>query len=333
MDVVAATLDRLHARIDVESESGRGTTIRLTIPLHSVIEHTMVVRVSGQLFALPTQFVRSVGEVKPESSELTGDADSGEPAAGSSGRLHLGDLLGLPRSSRRVPRGAVSIGRSSRDQTVLQVDEVVGPEEVVVRSLPMMLKRHRLFAGVTLSGAGETVLLFDGQRLLELAGGATDSSGDTARPTIAKPSDEATQRQRKRVLVVDDSLSARRSLILKLKEQLDVQVTEAGDGVQALDVMRQQTFDLVFTDIEMPRMGGLELLEEIKGGRQWEGIPVVVVTSRGEQEFRNRADELQANGYLTKPVNESALDEVLSNLEKAEHGTPGGQTELMEISQ
>ncbi|GAB4154549.1 MAG: hypothetical protein Tsb009_31210 [Planctomycetaceae bacterium] len=313
MDVVASTLERLHARIDVESEPGEGTTIRLTIPLHSVIEHTMVVRVSGQLFALPTQFVRAVG--RPD--QLKADTISEISTSNDKPPISLGELLLLPavrsrKSSEELE--TVTIGRDLDSQRVLIVDEVIGPEEVVVRSLPPLLKRHRLFTGVTLSGAGETVLLLSSQKLLELTG--TMSTLSLAKST---QSDEGRghhfpHSQRLKVLVVDDSLSARRVLIQKIQSQLDCEITEAGDGREALDIMRDHEFSIVFTDMEMPRMGGMELLGEIKNGHRRDDIRVVLATSRGEEGFRAQARSLGVDGYITKPVNDRALLEVLEKL-------------------
>jgi len=162
MDVVAATLERLHGWVELESTPGQGTTIRLVIPRRSVIEHAMVFRVDNQLLALPMQ---SVHEVTPSNDR-------------NSKRLpiHFSQLFSTTpapgREASRILVLASSGERGSRDagrQIALAVDEIVGPQEVVVRPLPPLLSGHPLLSGISLSATGDVVLLLRSQRLVELA--------------------------------------------------------------------------------------------------------------------------------------------------------------------
>ena len=335
MDVVAAALQRIRAKIDVESRRGEGTTMRLTIPLRSVIEHVMVVRVCGRLFAIPMQFVqaaRPLENVPSQSGDGTIDDEQVESVILSRNGVRLRTVLGfdntgLPQREHMLLLGSGRLSFSSEalsknrtaGQTghgtglVLIVDDVVGPDEVVVRSLPSLLKSHPILGGVTLSGAGEIVQLLDGQRLLDYAAdfqrGITASESDSQRsPDSATPADDGN----KRVLVIDDSLSARRCLVQHLKT-LGFEITEASDGVEGIDFFRHGEFRFVFTDLDMPRLDGFGVLSEIKAASP---VPVIVVTSRSESEFRDRATEHGADGYLTKPVTESALAELVAELER-----------------
>ena len=139
MDVVASTIQRMRGWLEIDSEPNQGTRIRLSFPLPSVIQHAMVFRSGGQLFALPMQSVRSAGE-------------SGRGAT----CLSFSKMLGLPQAetSQHIvlacesPSGHSSAGGSS--SVTLLVDEVVGPEEVVVRPLPTLLKQHPFCSGATL---------------------------------------------------------------------------------------------------------------------------------------------------------------------------------------
>ena len=186
------------------------------------------------------------------------------------------------------------------------VDEIVGPEEVVVRSLPAFLAQHPLFCGVTLSGTSETVLLMDSERLQHFC--ATHFEGDDAnRPAELTPDARA-----QRVLVVDDSLSARKHLVRKISAAGFVTI-EAGDGLAALECLRKQTVDFIFTDLDMPQMGGLELLADLQRGPHSD-IPVVVVSGRAEQDFRDRAAEAGAIDFLVKPATDEQLTGVLEKL-------------------
>jgi len=330
MDVVATSLQRLRAKIDVESRSGAGSTMRLTIPLRSVIEHAMVVRICGRLYALPMQFVQAAGPLDEEASQVakTADGESDPNTAGSRTIVRLRTLLGennaeSPAQEQMVLLGtgrlafsAAVQGRTSSEPsgTVVIVDEVVGPDEVVVRSLPALLKSHPLLGGVTLSGAGEIVQLLDGQHLLDYAGKHRDSTEpETQEAETAGEHQAAAMQETQRVLVVDDSLSARRRLVGFLRSA-GFEVAEAGDGFEGLDRYRNETFCCVFTDLEMPRLDGFGLLSEIKSDAATNPPPVIVVSSRAETESQERARQLGADDYLVKPVAEAALNGILNEI-------------------
>lgn len=334
MDVVTQVVDRMRGQVDVESTPGNGTTVRLRIPLSSGIEHAMVVRVDGQLFALPMQHVHGANSTLLRKGGGPTSDTQAEPIAATGAHrdqlqvIRLRALLGLQRSAAPAEEQVLIVGckRSSarslerkgrvggraESRFALVVDAVVGAEEVVVRALPPLLRSHRLFAGVTLSGDGEPVLLFDVPHLLDQQRGGP--AHDAAAQTRDIERDAAARRANQRVLVVDDSLSTRKSLCQLLK-RAGLTAVEAADGLDALDVLRTNTFAAVLTDLEMPRLGGMELLAEIKRGRRTSHLPVIVITSRSDEETRSRAKSLGADGFVTKPVGTSAIAEILATLD------------------
>jgi chemosensory pili system protein ChpA (sensor histidine kinase/response regulator) len=313
MNVVEEALDRCQCHIETESEPGCGTRFRLTIPLRSVIEHTLMFRCGGQSFALPMQFVKSAtqssDDVQPTSTDTAHRlADLLRIPAGETQRrqhwIEIADRLASKMTANAAQR------LTDEHRICLGVDEIIGPEEVVVRPLPPLLRRHPHLCGMTLSGAGEVVLLLDGRRLL-MDAAAEDESGQTSSshpsaPQVPEQQDEV------RVLVVDDSLSARRRLVQKLRA-LGLGITEAADGVEAVDLLRNQSFDAVFSDLEMPRLGGFDLLAEMSSLP--EPPPCVIVTTRTEQEIQERARTLGAAGFLSKPVETAAVEEMLERLQ------------------
>lgn len=315
MDVVASNLERLRASIDIDSEPGRGSTIRLTIPLRSVIEHTMVFRVDGRLFALPMESIQSSNNVDVEAA-LSGQLGADAPRV-----VWLRELLGS-RLARPKHEQVLVVGHGRREsrfeqRLALLVDEVVGPEDVVVRTIPPLLKPHRLFNGVTLSGAGDIMLLLDSHQLLEMGFRATNrlpaEAGDTTVRDAVPESDMVPS-----VLVVDDSLSVRRTLAQTL-HHWNCRVFQASDGLEALDLLRSRQFTLLLTDIEMPRLGGLELLSEINNGRHRRPEQIVILSSRNDAATRRRATELGAGAYLNKPVSKKSLELLLSEFGFRQH--------------
>lgn len=307
MDVVASTLKRMRGWLQVDSEPGQGTRVRLSFPLPSVIQHAMVFRSSEQMFAIPMQSVRSAGDARSTSQSLS-----------------FSQLLGNAKcepseTCQRIELAcSVSGGDSSESASgvTLVVDEIVGPEEVVVRPLPSMLKHHPFCVGATLSGMGQTVLFLDARRLVEANRQHLRSSNEQSAPrhdAITPP-----QSSLPRVLVVDDSLSARKRVVRSL-QRYDVEIVEASDGRQGLELAKAQKFDAVFSDMEMPHVSGMELLAEINSETSLHRPPVVIISSRCEEEYTSRACELGANNYLIKPLADDALDEALVGIPALQH--------------
>lgn len=303
MAIVAKTIEQLHGRIEVDSEPGLGTTMRFLIPLRTGIEHVMIFRCSGQLFALPMQSItaaktssQSLGKINKVSLS---SALSNQPRDPQSEDILI---LRTAHELRRRPNGS---HYPHAAQLGLAVDELVGPEEVVVRGLPNLLKQHPLFCGVTLSGSGESVLLLDSECIIEFC--HSYHSTDQNLNEIAEPSADQLC-----VLVVDDSLSARKVLTCHLQKH-NFSVVEAGDGLEAIELLSRQSFDLVITDLDMPNLGGLALLADIQSG-QYCDSPVVVVSSRDKEKFHTKAMDLGAIDYIKKPVSAASIQTVLKSL-------------------
>ena len=291
MDVVATTLQRMRGWLEVESHMNQGTRIRLSFPLPSVIQHAMVFRAANQLFAIPMQSIQATGQTDTIGSTI-----------------NLSELLGAGASqatpTQKIAINGAAQGTDSNQLATLLVDEIVGPEELVVRPLPQLLRRHPFCGGATLSGMGSTVLFLDAQRLIAAQ---STNSGDRIPAPAAKP--EPTRRNL-RVLVADDSISARKRVVRSLR-RYGVQIVEASDGKQALELLKRNSFAAVFSDMEMPNVSGMELLADVNNKADIDSPPVVIISSRNEAEFTDRAAELGANNYLIKPLTDEALDQAI----------------------
>lgn len=302
MDVVASTLQRMRGWLEVDSTPGQGTRIRLSFPLPSLVQHAMVFRAGGQLFALPMQSVFSAGQIDPDTLQL-----------------RMSDLLGVEPSDSHRDRctGIVLACEATCDgnagRVTLIVDEIVGPEEVVVRPLPSLLKQHPFCSGATLSGLAKTVLLLDPRRIVE-----TQSHLLRKWDQADYPQPTATETSRPLVLVADDSLSARRRVVRSLS-RYPVDIVEVSDGQQAFQKLQSQRFAAVFSDMEMPHMSGMDLLAAARERTEQPAPPIVIISSRNEPEFTDRAGELGACDYLFKPLSDEALDQALWGIESLQH--------------
>ncbi|MEL6106627.1 MAG: response regulator [Planctomycetota bacterium] len=304
MDVVSSTLERMRGWVEVDSETGSGSTIRLSLPLPSMIQHALVFRTGGQLYALPAQAVRRTGEY--DASLLPIDLNR---LLSVQGDVAVADPT--KRAIIELATASATIEGENEGDFALLVDRVLGPEEVVVRPMPPMLKGHPLCTGATLSGMGEVVLLLDPRALAEARQGqatVVPTSANKARP-IGKT--------QPRVLVVDDSKSARLKVVRSL-EKYPVTIIQAEDGQAAVELLAKETFATVFSDIDMPRMSGLELLESIRAEPRWKEIPVVMISSRSIETTGKQARKLGATEYIQKPATTERIDEVVSQFSWAQ---------------
>ncbi|APZ94600.1 chemotaxis protein CheA [Fuerstiella marisgermanici] len=166
MDVVDSWVRRLRGRISVESKSGQGTTFQLQVPLRSSVEHALIMRHEGQLYALPMNAV-------------SGTSDQNQPEDSTAEKnvrvTSLGKLLGSdgvhvpPRSHVTLRNISYSESQDNTQTVAIAVDAIIGVEEVVVRSLPPLMQGNEWISGVTLSGRAETVLVLDARRLIEVS--------------------------------------------------------------------------------------------------------------------------------------------------------------------
>ncbi|MEZ6138495.1 MAG: response regulator [Pirellulaceae bacterium] len=304
MDVVATTMQRMRGWLEVVSEPGLGTRIRLSFPLPSVIQHAMVFRCSEQLFALPMESVQAAGETS-----------TGIPHA------DFARLLGYDgpavETNETIVIAEDQVAKSGKATALaLFVDEIIGPEELVVRPLPSLLKNHPFCVGATLSGMGKAVILLDARRLLRSQAAVPTTAFLGQRPI----SDVANQTppKRLRVLVVDDSLSARKRVMRSLA-RYPLEIMEATDGKEALKLIDKHEFAAVFSDMEMPNVDGMQLLAQIHSPNRRNPPPVVIISSRSESEFTDQARRLGAANYLIKPMADNALDDALRGLEPLRH--------------
>ncbi|HXG01576.1 MAG TPA: response regulator, partial [Bacteroidota bacterium] len=204
----------------------------------------------------------------------------------------LGTVLGLPQREYSTINQALVLTGGGR-RLALAVDSVEQEQEVLVKPLGPQLVRVRNIAGATVLGSGGVVPILNVADLMlsALQGGvAPEQPGERARKRMDRPVS---------VLVVEDSITAR-TLLKGILEGVGYRVTTAVDGVDALTQLRTGEFDIVVSDVDMPRMNGFELTARIRSDRKLGDLPVVLVTALDSREDRERGVEAGANAYIVK---------------------------------
>ena len=327
LDVVRANVAALNGEIEVRSEKGAGSFFVLKVPLTLIISQALFVRCSTSVFAFPLTMVEEIRRIKPEEIEDVG------------GKLYarvrdlITEIVRLDRQLELPPLEAANgyfrlvLVRVANRQVGIVVEEVLGKDEIVIKSLGAYLRRAKLFPGATIAPDGSLILLIDLNRLVEaatperraLGPGAAGiarvfAPGAAAVAAGAIPG-EATDaiRDDKVVLVTDDSISVRK-FVGRMLEKAGYHVKLASDGLEAAEVAAQSGCHLILTDIEMPRMNGYELMAHLRQDPATRRIPVMVLTSRAGAKHKERALKEGAAAFLTKPVQEEQLLSAVAEL-------------------
>ena len=312
MEAVATNIARLKGEIDIHTERGRGTRFTLSLPLTLIVTETLMLQVAEQRLAVPADAVRGLRDVL--ASEIT--VQGGHKQLVFDGRAtdyySLRELLGYPAVDAATVQVALLETGSTR--LAVGVDAFLELEESVVRGLEAPLKALTHLAGAAVSSTGEVALVLDPAGLHRLTAGAGPEGVQAVQVPLAAPAPQH------HLLLVDDSVSVRK-VVAKLLARAGYRVTTAADGVEATERLRAETFDALLTDLEMPRMSGYELLEEVRARPATAQLPVVVMTSRAGEKHMQLAFELGATDYLTKPVDETKLLAFLARTVAA-RGTP-----------
>ena len=298
MDVVRQTIvSRLKGTIDLESTPGQGSTFMLKLPLTLAIIQVLVARAGGETFAIPLDVVQRVLAIVPGEIELIGDREVCVVRGKHVPLIRLGHVLELEGGGDGELQ-LVLVDHGGQTYA-LACDHLVGKREIVIKSLGSLLAGVPCVAGATLLG-DRVALILDVPAIIRRAlalPAAVLRAGKASTSTAASNA---------HVLLVEDSDIVREAL-RRLLADAGYRVTVAIDGVHALELARQRRFDLISTDVMMPRMDGYELTRTLRAMPEYADTPIVMVTSMGERIDRVRGFDAGVDEYITKPHDRQLL--------------------------
>ena len=314
LDVVRTELLRLKGEIEVRSEPGRGTTFVLKVPLTLIVSQALLVEVAGRTFALPVSSVETLVSIEPADVRREGDRERITFRGDDLPALRLRRLLDLhgPDPAGEIVGVVVTAGGR---RVALLVDQAIGTEDVVLKGLGAFLESLAHYQGAALSASGQLILVLDPAGLVGLEPPAPsrrqEESGLFAPASGAEMPKAASGAPR--ILLVDDSVSVRK-VVGRMLSSAGFEVVTAVDGVEALACLRDASFSLVITDLEMPRLNGFELIQQLRDREAWKALPIVVLTTRVGERHVRVAQELGATGFLSKPVVQERLVSLVRRL-------------------
>jgi len=300
MDAVLSELKQLGGNLEIESQKGRGSSFIIRLPFTLAISDALLVKAADEVFAIPhgnTELI--VRATRQDLMACYRGKSSGIAYGGHEYPVrYLGAMLGiaeavLPSTSKWYP---VLLVRSGEERVAIQLDQLLGNYQVVVKSIGGQLSGVRWFTGGTILADGDIALLLDLNVLVR--------SDIAQRAQITEPVGEESSGVT--IMVVDDSITVRK-VTSRLLERHNMKVVTAKDGVDAVTVLQDTIPDVMLLDIEMPRMDGYELARHIRNTPELEHIPIIMITSRTGEKHRERAMQLGVDQYLGKPFQEAEL--------------------------
>jgi two-component system chemotaxis sensor kinase CheA len=289
LDAVKRYVEGFGGTLEVRSEPGNGTAIILVLPLALALLEVLLVERGENVYGLP---LASIEEAVTAENVLTLEGRSALELRGSSVQLaDLADLIGAPAPPLPAGSPAIIVTAGGR-RIAATCDRLLGQDEVVVKPLGALLASASGYLGAAILGDGRVALLLDPTSL---------SRASESKPRLAPaPAPAREKGLAPKILVVEDSFTVR-ELQRSILQAAGYRVEIASDGSEGLDrVSADPEIDLVITDLEMPKMNGLELTRAIRARPESASLPVVIVTSLGSDDDRQAGVEAGADAYMVK---------------------------------
>ncbi len=309
--IVREKVERLGGTIAIETRLDVATTFQIVLPLSLATFRGVLIRVGEQRFILPAISVERVTQVASKTIQTVENRETIPLDGQAVSLVWLSDVLEMSRNAaaseaaNRVPAVVLGLGLA---RVAFRVDEILGEQEVLVKNLGRQLARVRNIAGASVLGTGQVVPVLNVSDLMKSAVRLATAPRTSA---IAEKPMEAQQRS---ILVVEDSITSR-ALLKNILESAGFLVTTAVDGIDAYTALKTGTFDLIVSDVEMPRMDGFDLTARVRADKHLSELPVVLVTALGSREHRERGIDVGANAYIVKSsFDQSNLLEVIGRL-------------------
>ncbi|MDQ6973796.1 MAG: response regulator [Mariprofundaceae bacterium] len=295
MNVVQDTVRRLTGSIRIQSDVGYGTRFILSIPVSIAVQFALIFRMGNMRFGMLTHMVEQAIPYNPK--QIQRGSDNKEFILYENYHVPLVDMrhvLGnMDGSSQSEKKGNIIVAEHIEGYVGIVVDELVDDVEIVVRDLDPYIKRYNPqgIMGNTIASDGSVIMLLEPYGIKEM--------GRTSPDQAIEIHVQESEQLHFNILLVDDSLIAR-EVEKSIFESIGFAVDTAIDGLDALEKLQAKDYDMVVTDLEMPRLDGFGLVRRIRNQSRYEHLPLMIISTRESTEDRMRALESGADTYMIK---------------------------------
>lgn len=297
MDSVMTVIKEMNGVVHIRNRPGQGFQLHIQLPLSLSVIRALLVEIEGEAYAFPLSRIEHIEKI--DDSEIK--TLSGKSYFVAENRnislISANQILELGHSSCDSESLSVVVVGDHNGSYGVIVDRFIGERELAVQKLDSRLGKVKDIAAAATLDDGRMSLIFDVEDMLHSI--AKIFGADVVDIDSVRTGESVDKRLGKRILVVDDSMTVR-EVERKLLQQCGYEVDIAVDGLDAWNTLRKNNYELVITDVDMPRMNGIELVEQIKADSRYSGLPVVIVSYKDRDDDRQRGLSAGADYYLTK---------------------------------
>lgn len=293
LDVVQSKISQLNGKVKVISELNKGCCVQIELPTTISITNVFLVKSSEQTFAIPMDVIKTVLRKKKDEI-IHGHKTKSIMFEGETTPLYnLSDILKLQSSEASKERETILIIESDGKVIALGVDKLIGDQEILHKKLSAPFYKLKHIAGITTLASGEVCLILNITDIINTATSVKTLMG------AKSPKKLLEETPKFKILLVDDSITTR-TLEKNILSKAGYEIETAENPIEAFEKMKENRFDLIISDIEMPEMDGFEFLQKLKTDEMFFDIPVIMVSSLIKDENKKRAAELGAEKYIVK---------------------------------
>ncbi|HKB60143.1 MAG TPA: response regulator [Gallionellaceae bacterium] len=318
MDVVYSRVQQMKGMLSLDSQKGRGLVIELRLPATLLSMHALIIRQRERRFAVSTRGVEDIRYVSRENVVEIGARQFVRDGEKIYALLRLEQALAMPpdrRAKDRAGHPVLLLRMEDGSERAVLVQEVLESREIVMKKFNRFVPQVSGVIGAAILGNGEVAPVID---LFDLFQAPVRKLASAQRAQGASAAVAAPEEKPRRALVVDDSLSARRAVVQLLKDE-GYEIRTANDGLEAVSVLERWIPDIIISDMEMPRMNGLELTSNVRHAEQTRDVPVIMITSRSTAKHRQMSAAAGVSLHMIKPFSDDELVTQVSRLtEKAQ---------------
>jgi chemotaxis protein histidine kinase CheA len=290
MDIVKANIEHLKGAVSLRSRPNKGTSCFLTLPMTLTTIRSLIISSQQKLFALPINSIEETLQIPAQEFIQVVGHNAIRLRNQIIYVVDLADVLGLKKANPAwQEQHFVLIARANEKLVGLIVDEVLDEQDVVVKQLPAHMQHIKTIAGATISSDNAIILILHIPEIIEVIKQVTIDAKKNPQEHPTPP----------RILVVDDSINTG-EIEKRILQAYGYQVDLAHDGIEALEHVENETYNLIVTDIEMPGMDGFTLTERLRGMSAYADVPIVIVTSLEREADKKRGRRVGANAYIMK---------------------------------
>jgi two-component system sensor histidine kinase and response regulator WspE len=297
LDVVHNMVHAVGGVVRAFTKSGVGTSFQLELPLTLSVISALLVEIDEEPYAFPLARIDRCRMLDPDDIDTVEDRQYFRLDNRNISLVDIRNVLNMAVDETDQDRLTVVVLSDRMHAYGLVVDRILGETELVVRPLDPRLGKIPDIAAAAVMLDGTPVLIFDLDDLVRSIDGILN--GKTRMHKVGRSKESLEAKRGKRILVVDDSITVR-EMERKILENKGYQVEVAVDGMDGWNMLRTGSFDMIVSDVDMPRMNGFELITQIKGHERFKSLPVMIVSYKNKEEDRLRGLEVGANYYLTK---------------------------------